>query len=205
MVQGGDWPKDAGAFPSAASGHGHRLFETALGRCGIAWSPNGIQALQLPEATDPATQARLLSSAPAPCARGDAPVPRLAQVAIDGVTALLSGQPRDLGDVVLDMSRLSVFQQRVYEITRRVPPGVTVEYADIAHRLGAPGAARAVGRALGLNPFAPVVPCHRVLARGGRAGGFSAEGGAATKLRMLSIEGAMGPEGLPLFRGPDPA
>ena len=123
--------------------------------------------------------------------------------AIEGVQALLAGEPRDLCEVALDISRLSPFQQRVYAVTRRIPPGATMEYAEIARALGEPGAARAVGRALGMNPFAPVVPCHRVLARGAQPGGFSAVGGAATKLRILAIEGALGLAGLPLFDGAD--
>ncbi len=75
-------------------------------------------------------------------------------------------------------------------MARAIPPGATVSYGDLATRLGAPGSARAVGQALGRNPFAIIVPCHRVLAAGGRVGGFTANGGVTTKLRLLSIEGA---------------
>ena len=82
------------------------------------------------------------------------------------------------------------FHRRVYEVARTIPPGATLSYGEIATRLGAPGSARAVGQALGRNPFAIVVPCHRVLAAGGKLGGFSANGGVTTKLRLLSIEGA---------------
>jgi methylated-DNA-[protein]-cysteine S-methyltransferase len=81
----------------------------------------------------------------------------------------------------------------VYEIARTIPPGATLSYGEIAARLGMRGSARAVGQALGRNPFPIVVPCHRVLAAGGKLGGFSANGGVATKLRMLSIEGAVLP------------
>jgi methylated-DNA-[protein]-cysteine S-methyltransferase len=90
------------------------------------------------------------------------------------------------------MRNVAPFYQRVYEITRRVPAGATVTYGDIAIRLGAPGAARAVGQALGKNPFAIVVPCHRVLGANGKLGGFSAHGGTATKARLLRIEGVFG-------------
>ena len=88
------------------------------------------------------------------------------------------------------MDDVPPFPRRVYEVTRTIPPGATLSYGDVAVRLGAPGSARAVGRALGQNPFPIVVPCHRVLATGGKAGGFSGSGGVATKLRLLSIEGA---------------
>lgn len=87
------------------------------------------------------------------------------------------------------MSRLSAFHQRVYERTRAIAPGTTLSYGELAGQLGGRGLARAVGQAMGANPFAPVVPCHRVLAAGGRSGGFSATGGARTKLRLLEIEG----------------
>ena len=119
--------------------------------------------------------------------------------AVAGIQALLAGEPRDLCEVRLDMSRISPFHQQVYAITRAIPPGQTRTYGDLAQQLGSLGLARAVGQALGLNPFAPVVPCHRVLAAGGRPGGFSAEGGAATKLRMLQLEGACPGGTLPLF------
>ena len=111
------------------------------------------------------------------------------------VAALLTGHPDPLLDVALDMAEvLGVLPARV-RITRAIPPGRTLTYGEVAEQLGEPGAARAVGQALGHNPFAPIVPCHRVLAARTGGGGFSAEGGVATKLRMLQIEKAqLGPE-----------
>ena len=88
------------------------------------------------------------------------------------------------------MERVPDFHRRVYQVARTIPPGKTLTYGDVARRLGDPGAAQAVGQALGRNPFAIIVPCHRVVAAGGRIGGFSANGGAATKRRILAIEGA---------------
>jgi O-6-methylguanine DNA methyltransferase len=168
---------------------GFTLFETAIGRCGIAWSERGIAGVQLPEASASETRARLRRRFPeareAPAA--DAVVVR---DAIDAIVALLGGEARDLGALELDLADVPEFHRRVYEVARTIPPGSTVTYGEIAHRLDEPGSARAVGQALGRNPFAIVVPCHRVLAAGGKPGGFSATGGAATKLRMLAIEGA---------------
>jgi methylated-DNA-[protein]-cysteine S-methyltransferase len=83
------------------------------------------------------------------------------------------------------------FHRRVYDVARTIPPGATLTYGDIAARLGEPGSARAVGQALGRNPFPIIVPCHRVLAANGQLGGFSATGGSATKRRLLTIEGAL--------------
>jgi methylated-DNA-[protein]-cysteine S-methyltransferase len=166
---------------------GFALFDTAIGRCGIAWSPRGIVALQLPEATPAATRARLQRHCPEAIeAEPDGSV----RDAIAAIVALLGGEPCDLASIDLDMSGVPEFHRRVYAIARAIPPGRTLTYGEIAARLGEPGAARAVGRALGRNPFAIIVPCHRVVAAGGKLGGFSANGGAATKRRILAIEGA---------------
>ena len=176
--------------------HGFALFDTAIGRCGIAWGARGVVGVQLPEAREVETRARLLRRFPD--AR-EAPPPPDVQRAIDGIVALLRGEASDLSAVALDMERVPPFDRRVYELARTIPPGATLSYGEIAARLGAPDAARAVGQALGRNPFALVVPCHRVLAAGGQLGGFSANGGVTTKLRLLAIEGAQPGRQLPLF------
>jgi methylated-DNA-[protein]-cysteine S-methyltransferase len=171
---------------------GLALFDTPIGRCGVAWTPHGIAALQLPEGRDAATRARLLRRVPG--AR-DAPPPRDVAHALDAITRLLAGESRDLSGVALDMNGIPPFDRRVYTLARGIPPGTTLSYGEVAARLGAPGAARAVGRALARNPLAIVVPCHRVLAADGRMGGFSANGGVATKLRLLRLEAAAGGDG----------
>jgi methylated-DNA-[protein]-cysteine S-methyltransferase len=171
------------------------IFDTAIGRCGIAWSGRGIASLQLPEARERETRARLLARFPG--AREEHP-PRGVQGTIDAVSALLRGEPSDLSRVVLDVDGVPPFHRRVYEVTRTIPPGSTRSYGEVATLLGSPLSARAVGQALGRNPFAIIVPCHRVLAAGGRAGGFSANGGVSTKLRLLAIEGVVA-NGQPLL------
>ncbi|WP_439518989.1 methylated-DNA--[protein]-cysteine S-methyltransferase [Hydrogenophaga sp.] len=168
---------------------GHALFATAIGVCGIAWGRGGILAVQLPEADGARTRSRLLKGLPSTLPETASP-PANIQVAIEGIQALLNGEPRDLREVPLDMSRVTPFQRDVYAIARAIDPGRTLTYGEVATTLGDPGLARAVGQALGHNPFAPVVPCHRVLAAGGRSGGFSGGNGVPTKLRMLQIEGA---------------
>lgn len=178
--------------------HGHALFDTRIGVCGIAWGPFGVLAAQLPEADPASTRERLLRHAAGACREDAAPTPAI-QAAIAGVQALFEGERPDLLDVELDTGSLTPFQRRVYQLTREIPPGQTRTYGELAQALGRPGLSRAVGQALGHNPFAPIVPCHRVLAAGQRPGGFSAAGGAATKLRMLAIEGAVGPDTAPLF------
>ena len=176
-----------------------RLFDTPVGRCAIAWGAHGVLAVQLPDADDAATLRRLVrglpeppdSAAAHPAAAHPAAAPlAVVDTAIAAITDLLHGQPRDLLEIVLDLRRIPPFHQRVYEVARTIAPGTTLTYGAIAQRLGMPGAARAVGQALGSNPFVIVVPCHRVLAADGRAGGFSAPGGTLTKLRLLTIEGA---------------
>jgi methylated-DNA-[protein]-cysteine S-methyltransferase len=167
--------------------YGFALFDTAIGRCGIAWSDRGVVGVQQPEAGDGETRARMLRRFPT---AGEVTPPPDVQRTLDRIVALLDGEASDLSVVPLDMEGVPPFHRRVYEVARRIPAGATLSYGEIAARLGAPGAARAVGQALGHNPFPIVVPCHRVLAASGKLGGFSAHGGAATKLRMLAIEGA---------------
>ena len=165
--------------------HGFTFFDTPIGRCAIAWGGRGIAGVQLPEARDTATRARLLSRVPD--AR-EAPPPPEVRRALDAIAALFAGEPQDLSAVALDMERVPAFHRRVYETARAIPPGATLSYGEVAARLGAPGAARAVGQALRRNPFALLVPCHRVLASGAKIGGFSANGGITTKLRLLALE-----------------
>lgn len=169
---------------------GFALFDTAIGACGIAWGPRGIVGVQLPEDGEGATRARMVRRfAQLP----ECEPPPEVQRACAAIRALLAGEPLDLAEIVLDLEGVSDFHRRVYEITRRIVPGQTRSYGDIAAELGDKGLARVVGQALGHNPFAPVVPCHRVLAVGGKPGGFSAHGGAVSKLKMLAIEGARPP------------
>ena len=178
---------------------GFTLFDTAIGRCGIAWNGRGIVAAQLPGTDEARMRARLLRRCPQ--AREGAPPPAVQHV-IDRIVALLAGEAADLSDVALDMEGVPPFNRRVYAIARTIPPGQTLTYGEIAARLEAPEEARAVGQALGENPFPPVVPCHRVVAAGGRTGGFSAPGGVDTKLRLLAIEGAQVGGSCPLFDRP---
>jgi methylated-DNA-[protein]-cysteine S-methyltransferase len=176
---------------------GYALFDTAIGRCGIGWSERGVVGVRLPERTEDAMRARLVASFPG-AEETTAPVD--VQRAIEDLASLLRGEPIDLTSVQLDMDGIPAFHRRVYAEARRIPPGSTVSYGEIARQLGDAGAARAVGQALGRNPFVLVVPCHRVLAAAGKSGGFSASGGVATKMRLLEIEGAHAAGVLPLFR-----
>jgi len=178
--------------------HGFTLFDTSIGRCGIAWGERGIVGVQLPESREPETRARLLRHYPGAV---EASPPPEVQCVVDAIVALMAGEAADLSAVVLDMHRVPPFHRRVYEVARTIAPGATLSYGEIAKQMGAGGSARSVGQALGRNPFAIVVPCHRVLAASGKIGGFSANGGIATKLRMLSIETAQASGQGALFEG----
>ena len=166
---------------------GFALFDTAIGRCGVAWGDRGLMGVQLPEADDARTCARLLQKAPG---AQEKPPPADVQQACDAMAVLLSGEARDLSFIALDMERIPAFNRSVYDIARTIAPGETLTYGDIATRLGDKLLSRSVGQALGQNPLPIVIPCHRVLAANGKTGGFSANGGVTTKFRMLAIERA---------------
>jgi methylated-DNA-[protein]-cysteine S-methyltransferase len=166
---------------------GFALFDTEIGRCGIAWGEHGLLGVQLPEANDVQTRARIQQKAPG--AQETAPPPEI-QCACDAMARLLKGETSDLSFISVDMSHLPEFNRKVYDIARTIQPGETLTYGDIATRLGDKLLARSIGQALGQNPFPIVIPCHRVLAANGKTGGFSANGGVTTKFRMLAIEGA---------------
>jgi methylated-DNA-[protein]-cysteine S-methyltransferase len=172
------------------------LFDTSVGRCGITWGARGVVGVQLPERHEGATRARLLRRYPD--ARESPPPSHIHQI-IEGIVGLLRGEPRDFSSVTLDTEDVPPFHQQVYEVARTIPPGSTLSYGEIAKRLGDASAARDVGEAMGKNPFPIIVPCHRVLAAGGKVGGFSAAGGVTTKLRLLQIEGAQVGEAPTLF------
>lgn len=157
-------------------------FETELGRCAVRWTDAGITGVLLP--TRRGIQGPRIEDV--------SPVPPFVRRAIDGMTAVMAGEPRDLRDIPLDDRGLDAFRRAVYGATREIAPGTTRSYGEVARSLGRPEAARDVGAALARNPFPIVVPCHRVVAANGALTGFSAPGGLDTKRRMLELEGAPG-------------
>jgi methylated-DNA-[protein]-cysteine S-methyltransferase len=181
------------------------IFDTAIGACGIAWSEAGVVALQLPEADRERTRARLVRRWPDACET--APPPAV-QAAIDTVVTLFSGAVpdhigADLEAIALDLEDVPAFDRQVYEVARTIAPGKTLTYGEIAAQIGEPDAAREVGQALGRNRIPIIVPCHRVVAAGGKTGGFSATGGVDTKLRLLEIERTTFADGPTLFDDDD--
>jgi methylated-DNA-[protein]-cysteine S-methyltransferase len=185
-----------GCYDPSMNAQGYTLFDTAIGCCGIAWSANGVVSVQLPQTCESETRARLRRRFPE---TGELPPPAEIKAAVLAIILLLRGESSVLDAIRLDMEQVPEFHRRVYAIARSITPGATLSYGDIASRLAMPGSARAVGQALGRNPFAIIVPCHRVLAAGGKVGGFSASGGIETKRRLLEIEGALSADSLPLF------
>jgi methylated-DNA-[protein]-cysteine S-methyltransferase len=161
--------------------------DTAIGACAIAWGKRGIVGIQLPEPDAAATRSRVARRFAEAL---ETRAPPGIDLAIGDIVRLLAGTPVELSRIDLDMTGVPEFHGRVYAVARAILPGATSTYGAIADRIGEPGAARAVGQALGANPFPIVVPCHRVLAAGGKVGGFSANGGRVTKLRLLNIERA---------------
>ena len=174
------------------------LVDTDIGTIGLAWSEKGLTRLQLPEADAEATKQRLqrlLGRAQA------SDPPATIRLLVGALQRYCTGVVVDFAAVVVDLDGVSSFAQRVYAAARAIPWGRTASYGELARAINAPGAARPVGRALGHNPVAIIIPCHRVLAGGGRIGGFSAFGGTSAKRRLLGLEGVGEDEaGPPLAR-----
>ena len=166
--------------------HHYFVFETAGGFCGIAWNNVGITRFQLPTEASKPTERLLLRRRNAPAREPDAARGRGRRRR----EALFRGRRDGFFRFTLDLGDQDAFFNRVYIAARQVGWGRTTTYGTLAKELGAgPEAARDVGQAMAKNPVALIIPCHRVLAAGGKVGGFSAPGGAATKLRMLALEG----------------
>ncbi|BBA36297.1 methylated-DNA-protein-cysteine methyltransferase [Methylocaldum marinum] len=168
------------------------VFDTPLGPCGLAWrdggpegAPPAVVSFQLPDATVQATEARIARESGA---RPSSAPPAIAAI-IERIRRHLGGEAEDFRDIEVGLDHVGPFARQVYAAARAIPAGRTATYGEIAEAVARPGAARAVGQALGKNPIPLIIPCHRVLAAGGKPGGFSAPGGLATKSRMLAVEG----------------
>lgn len=167
--------------------HHYSIFETAGGFCGIAWNVSGIRRFQLPTSSAESTERLLLRRLAV--ARADTP-PSDVAATIEKVKRYFAGEEIDFSDARLDLEEQEGFFRDVYAAARRIGWGHTTTYGTLAKELGAgPEAARDVGQAMAKNPVALIIPCHRVLAAGGKIGGFSAPGGSNAKLRMLELEG----------------
>jgi methylated-DNA-[protein]-cysteine S-methyltransferase len=178
------------------AGRAYTIFDTGIGRCGIAWGDAGIVGVQLPEAREIETRKRLYRLYPD--ARETRP-PANIEPAVEGIVTLLRGESSDFSNVTLDMSGIHGFYQRVYQITRTIPRGETRTYREIATRLGTSGATHSVAQAIARNRFVIIVPCHRVLEADGHADKMSPYGGTISKRRLLSIEGVGNPSSKTLF------
>lgn len=161
----------------------HALFPTSLGVCGLAWSAAGITGFALPPVYSGFTDTGDEDQS------GDPPEEIAALIV--RVTTHLSGKPDDFGDVRYDFGRLSPFQRAVYEAALRVKAGDVRTYGWLATEAGrTTQASRAVGGALGQNPWPLLIPCHRFVGANGKMTGFSAPGGVVTKRKLLALEGA---------------
>lgn len=169
------------------SSHHYAVFDTPAGFCAIAWSEAGIARFQLPDKSPEAAERHLLRRLPA--AQPGTPPASIATV-IAAVQRYFAGEKIDFTEVPVDLGGQDDLFQRIYAATRRVDWGKTTTYGTLAKELGAgPEVARDVGQAMAKNPVPLIIPCHRVLAAGGKVGGFSAPGGSNAKLRMLALEG----------------
>ncbi len=165
----------------------YHVFETAMGFCAIAWSDAGIVRFQLPVKSAGAADwsMRRRASGAEPGAR-----PESVTAVVAAAKRYFDGEETDFSNVRLDLGGQDTFFSQIYAALRRVGWGRTTTYAALAKEVGASReAARDVGQAMASNPAPLIIPCHRVLAAGGKIGGFSAPGGATTKIRMLELEG----------------
>jgi methylated-DNA-[protein]-cysteine S-methyltransferase len=174
----------------------YTLFDTAIGTCGVAWNARGLTHFQLPGRSRAVTEARIRSRS---AGAADDPPPEIAALIAD-VQRYCAGEEVDFSAVAVDLSALSDFQRKLYQSLRGIGWGHTTTYGDLARALGCPDA-RDVGQAMGKNPVPVVIPCHRVLAAGGKMGGFSAPGGTATKEKLLALEGVRVDNGAPRLPG----
>jgi methylated-DNA-[protein]-cysteine S-methyltransferase len=162
------------------------VFVTAIGVCGVAWSERGVTSVLLPERSPSATERRLQARS---ASGGTSVPPAPVRAAIALLERYCGGEKVELSGVALDLSGVPPFHRKIYDRARALAWGETATYGELARQAGSPGAARAVGRAMGSNPVPIIIPCHRVLAAGGKIGGFSAHGGTITKARLLALEG----------------
>ncbi|WP_106638535.1 methylated-DNA--[protein]-cysteine S-methyltransferase [Allosphingosinicella vermicomposti] len=169
------------------TGPAFALFGTPIGTCGIVWKGGAVVATALPDTSRGALALKLQRRFPD---AAEAAMPPAIAALAEAIIALLGPSATEPDPSLLDFSGVDSFERRVYDAALAIPRGETRTYGELAAAIGSPGAARAVGRALGRNPFPIIIPCHRILAASGGSGGFSAPGGALTKMRLLDIERA---------------
>jgi len=150
-------------------------FPTSFGPCAITWNEKGITSFHLPDGKVPAVS--------------DALVPDWVSTIIVRVQRHFDRELQDFADLRFDFSRVTPFQHSVYAAALKVKAGETRTYGWLSNEIGrGPSASRAVGAALGHNPWVLLVPCHRFLGANGKLTGFSAPGGLETKRRLLALE-----------------
>ena len=191
----------ASLVTSSAFPLGHSVFPTAIGFIAMAWSREGLVSLQLPGQDREATRRRLLRGlgerAGAFPAIEEGQLPPSIRRWVERIRAYASGEHADFSDVPVDLTGIDAFRRDIYTAARKLGYGETTTYGELAAGAGHPGEARETGQALGANPITIVIPCHRIMASGGRIGGFSAHGGIMTKRKLLAMENAR-------FGTPDP-
>lgn len=170
---------------------GHAVFETSLGFMALAWSDAGLTRVCLPEKTHAAAERRLLRLAGTDAANANADriAPAWIAALVADVRRYADGADIDFSGVPVDLAGVDTFRRDIYAAARNLRHGETTTYGGLAEKAGHKGLFRETGAALGSNPIPLVIPCHRILAAGGKIGGFSATGGSVMKERMLVLEG----------------
>jgi methylated-DNA-[protein]-cysteine S-methyltransferase len=168
------------------------IFETSLGFFAISWSDAGLARLVLPERDFSSALRRLTgrSGGETPELADEADLPAGIAGFVAAIRRYAAGETIDFSDIQVDLSGIDDFRRAIYDAARKLAQGEAVTYGELARRAGFPEKARETGAALGRNPVPLVIPCHRIVAAGGKLGGFSAPGGSTTKARLLAHERA---------------
>ena len=169
---------------------GHLIFETALGFVALAWSEAGLTRLALPEKSREAAARHAGKWRAGPEASDADEAPPFVAETVALVRRYAEGETVDFSALPFDLAGVDPFRRAVYAAALKLAQGEVTTYGELAERAGfAKLTARETGQALGRNPLPLVIPCHRILAAGGKIGGFSAPGGSVTKERLLAHEG----------------
>lgn len=168
----------------------HTVFDTALGFFALSWSDAGLTRVALAQPTRSQAEQLTARWGTTFYDRDSAALPAFVIDAMARIRLYATGADVDFTPLPLDFTGIDGFRCAIYRTALKLRQGETTTYGGLADQAGFPTMARETGQALGRNPLPLIVPCHRIVAAGGKIGGFSAPGGVVTKQRLLAHEHA---------------